>query len=338
MKKIKRDILTGIGSAAAINIIALLLIPSLILLIFTSISKIPGTDFAPINKVDIPKKITIYITSTGNTAEIDFEEYITGVVACEMPSSFEEEALKAQAVAARTYALSKIIRSGESGFPSAHPAAAVCDDVHCQAYMTQSQLEVIKGANWIDSGYKKVCKAVEDTKGELMYYDGVLVSQALFHSSSGGRTENSEDVFASAVPYLRSVESPYEEDATHKDEKTTFSLLSLAQKLNSNYRDRFTGNFTAKDVKVTSHSEGGRVESFKVGNAVYTGREVREALGLSSANFTVSASSDGESIIFTSNGYGHGVGMSQYGANGMAKEGYDYKKILMHYYSGIRIV
>ncbi len=335
MKKIKRDILIAAGSSLAINIVALLLIPAIILLLFTAVSHLPFIESTPINKVKIPDTINIYITKEGKTESIDFEDYIIGVVASEMPSSFEEEALKAQAVAARTYSLSKVIRSGDSGFPAAHPAAPLCDDVHCQAYKSADDLKNLKGEEWMKTGYEKVKKAVRDTDGELMYYDGELVSQALFHSSSGGRTENSEDVFASTVPYLRSVDSPYEEEATHRNDQISLSLLDLASRLNSKYQDRYTGNFTAADIKIQSRTEGGNVSAFTVGNASYTGREIREALELASANFTVSA--EGETVVFTTNGYGHGVGMSQYGANGMAKEGYNYREILSHYYTGVKI-
>lgn len=338
MKKLKRDLLIGAGTSLLFNITALLMLPGLIVVLFSFFGGSSLSEGGNVTRITPPDTVSVFITSSGTVSEIDFEEYVKGVVAAEMPSSFEEEALKAQAVAARTYSLSKVIRSGDGGFPAAHPLAPLCDDVHCQAYLSPEQLADIKGEEWMDTGYVKVCAAVDDTRGELMYYEGELAHQALFHSSSGGRTENSEDVFASAVPYLRSVESPYEEDATHREDRLAFSLLDLAARLNSAYRDRFTGNFTASDILVTERTDGGRVEAFQVGSAVYTGREVREALGLSSANFSVAASSDGETVTFTTTGYGHGVGMSQYGANGMAKDGSDYKEILTHYYTGVRVL
>ena len=338
MKKIKRDALIASGCSLAVNLLALIIIPAVIIGLFSAVSRIPGVNSAlrpRINKADIPKEISVYITATGETKKIAFEDYVTGVVASEMPSSFEDEALKAQAVAARTYSLSKVLRSGESGFPEAHPSAPLCDDVHCQVYRSEETLAALKGEEWMKNGYEKVKKAVDSTRGELMYFDGELVSQALFHSSSGGRTENSEDVFASAVPYLRSVDSPYEEDATHKNEQVTISLLDLAERLNGKYKDRYTGNFTANDVKIKSRTEGGTVSEFTVGSASYSGREIREALSLASTTFDISA--NGDYVTFTTNGYGHGVGMSQYGANGMAKKGYNYREILSHYYTGVII-
>jgi len=338
MKKIKRDTLIAGGYSLTINLLALLIIPAVILGLFSAVSRIPGTGNTfrkHINKADIPKEINIYVTATGETKSIAFEDYVIGVVASEMPSSFEEEALKAQAVAARTYSLSKVIRSGSNGFPEAHPQAPLCDDVHCQVYNSKETLAALKGDEWMKNGYTKVKKAVDSTRGQLMYFDGELVSQALFHSSSGGRTENSEDVFASTVPYLRSVDSPYEDEATHKNEQVTVSLLELASKLNGKYQDRYTGNFTANDVKIKSRTEGGTVAEFTVGSASYRGREIREALSLASATFDIASA--GEYVTFTTNGYGHGVGMSQYGANGMAKKGYDYREILSHYYTGVVI-
>ena len=161
------------------------------------------------------------------------------------------------------------------------------------------------------------------------------MEQALFHSSSGGKTENSEDVFASAYPYLVSVDSPYETQATHRNEKNSFSMEEFLEKIKAAYPQKDFGSVTASSIYVESRSSGGRVDEMKIGSALLSGRQVREALGLPSANFTVEASES--TVTFTSSGSGHGVGMSQYGADGMAREGYDYKEILSHYYSGTEV-
>lgn len=137
-------------------------------------------------------------------------------------------------------------------------------------------------------------------------------------------TENSEDVFASAVPYLVSVESPYEEEATHQNEKKAFSISQFTSAIRTSYPSEAFGQITADSIRITERSDGNRVRNMRIGSGSLTGRQVREALGLSSANFTIDVS--GDTITFTSNGSGHGVGMSQYGADGMAKNGYDYKK------------
>lgn len=284
---------------------------------------------------EVPDKIQVYRTSSKKTDTIDFEEYVKGVVSGEMPSNFELEALKAQSVAARTYSLARVLKAQENGNPKAHPNAPLCDSTHCQVYKSKSELKASKGQSWMNSGWKKVSKAVDNTKGQLLYYKGELVQQALFHSSSGGKTENCQDVFASAVPYLVSVDSPYEEEATHQNEKNSFSIKEFSKKIKNKYPSISFGNITSSNIKIVSRSSGGRVEKMKIGDGIIEGRNVREALGLPSANFDINISED--KITFTSNGSGHGVGMSQYGANGMAKKGYDYKKILSHYYSGTEV-
>ena len=156
--------------------------------------------------------------------------------------------------------------------------------------------------------------------------------QPLFFSSSGGQTENSEDVFSGEYPYLISVSSPYEEGASHSNEKKSFEVSELESTLNSFYKDRNTGKIEPSNVKVLSRTAGGRVDEIRIGECIYKGTEIRNALGLSSTLFSVEF--DFEKIVFTSSGFGHGVGMSQYGANGMAKAGKDYKEILTHYYTG----
>ena len=335
MKKYKLHILKGLLATFTFCISALLLLPATIITLYPA-EQIGGIrEQIFIDKVDIPAKINVYRTAYGVVESIPFEDYVKGVVAGEVPSSFEEEALKAQAVAARTYSLSKVIRSGDSGFPTAHPNAPLCDTTHCQVYRSTYDLAAIKSAEWMATGWPKIVAAVDNTKGQVMYYDGLLAEQALFHSSSGGKTENSEDVFASAVPYLRSVESPYEADATHQNETTTIPITTFAQKIQSAYPNSSFGTIDNSNIKITSRSDGGRVEEIQIGSATLTGRNIRDSMGLSSANFTIGISDN--NITFTTSGYGHGVGMSQYGANGMAKEGYDYKKILSHYYSGVTI-
>lgn len=293
----------------------------------------PGSE--PVKQVRIPQTIQVYRQSKGSSETIAFEDYVKGVVASEMPSVFEPEALKAQAVAARTYSMAKYQSAKKNGNSGSHSSAPVCDTVHCQVYQSKKDLKAAKGSEWMKKDWKKISQAVEATKGQLMYYKGELVAQALFHSSSGGKTENCEDVFTAAVPYLVSVESPYEEEATHKKETLTLTLADFSAKMRQACPDKNFGTIRSSNVKIKTHSKGGRVESMQIGSASVSGKQVREALGLYSANFTISLSKN--SITFTTTGSGHGVGMSQYGANGMAKRGYDYKSILSHYYSGITV-
>ncbi len=293
-----------------------------------------GEDFA--GKLKTPQTITVWLTDEERAQELDFEEYVACVTASEMPADFDEEALKAQSVAARTYAMAKLSKYADAK-PASHPEAALCDTTHCQVYKDEAELIAIHEAGWEESGLAKIKKACAATTGELLYYQGELVSQPLFFSSSGGQTENSEDVFSGAYPYLVSVSSPYEEQATHQNEEKSFSLTELAARLAAAYPEKSVGELSAENIKILDHTQGGRVSEIKIGSAVFAGTQVRSALGLSSTLFTISFSADGTMITFTSNGSGHGVGMSQYGAHGMALAGSDYRQILTHYYSGTEV-
>ncbi|MDO4552350.1 MAG: stage II sporulation protein D [Bacillota bacterium] len=333
-----KKLLYGLGADVALALLVLVLLPGLLVLFFgekeASLSREDGGD--PLLGFEEVTEISLYRQSEGRVVSLGLEEYVAGVVAGEMPSSFETEALKAQAVAARTYGVSKVRRAAASGNSADHPDAPLCDGTHCQVYRSETELRELKGEDWMANGWLKIRGAVADTAGKLMYYQGALVEQPLFHSASGGRTENSEDVFVSAYPYLRSVDSAaYETEAPYQNESFTLSVSGFAEKITGAYGA--PGELNQNTVKVTATSEGGRVESIQVGSLSLTGRQLRELLGLRSANFTVSFAGDGASLTFTTRGYGHGVGMSQYGANGMARAGFSYTEILQHYYSGIEV-
>lgn len=298
-----------------VTLFLLVILPGILVGIWTLGEKPSGSIEA--DKVSV----MVWRTVSKTVDTIPLEEYVSGVVASEMPSNFDFEALKAQAVAARTYGLAKMEKS-KSGNPQAHPKAPLCDGTHCQAYRS-------------DKISDKVREAVLETKGQVMYYQGEMIDQPLFHSASGERTENSEDVFSAAVPYLRSVESGKYENGAYAAENYAIGLDVLVKKVRT-----VAGGASAEPVAVVSRSEGGRVEQFQVGGATVTGRQIRELLGLRSANFTVQMitdSSGGRQVLFTTSGNGHGVGMSQYGADGMGKAGFDYKEILQHYYSGVEV-
>ncbi len=275
-----------------------------------------------VSVVKCPRYISIERKETGKTERVKFEEYIKGVVASEMPSTFHKEALKAQAVAARTYALSKLQRDDH-----------LCDTTHCQVYRSEKEQIRIHGKGWKETGWKKIKEAVNSTSGEAMYYDGKLVMQPLYFSSSGGKTENSEDVFSNAYPYLVSVSSPYENEASHKNEKITMSIKEFASTLEKSFKNENFGKIKKSKIDVLSRTLGGRVEKIKIGKVTLQGSDIRTAFNLPSTLFELSFS--GDKITITTNGSGHGVGMSQYGANGMAKKGYGYKEILAHYYYGV---
>lgn len=286
-----------------------------------------------------PLGVLVYIKEEGIIKKMDLEEYITGVVAAEMPASFHIEALKAQAVAARTYTVNRMQSYGAA--PNRHhPEADVCtDSTHCQAWISQEQFKKNLRKKFGFFGYKKymekIDNAVEDTRGLILVYDSQPIDP-LFHSTSGGRTENSEDVFCSKVPYLKSVSSPYEDHSPKMDTQIVMEISEFVKIL----KGKFNGiKLNEKDVPDAIHvmqvSDGGKIINIKVGNKVLRGRDIRAALNLNSTNFNIKR--DGDSVIINIKGYGHGVGMSQYGADGMAKQGSNYKEILKHYYTGIEI-
>ena len=279
--------------------------------------------------------VRVYIQETRKIETIELEEYIKGVVAGEMPAAFEMEALKAQAVAARSYAVSRVNAFGEEGHPN-HPGAELCDTVHCQVWYSKDKLREIKPKNWLRDYWPRIEEAVAGTEGLIMTYGNKPVNQPLYHSTSGGRTENSEDVFASAVPYLRSVESPYEERAPYFNDNKTITASEFVSKIKAKYKDSdLTTKNLATSLRLIERSEGGRILKVQVGNKVLTGREIRDIFGLRSANFRITL--QGNQINFITVGYGHGVGMSQWGANGMAEQGHTFEEILKHYYTGVEV-
>lgn len=301
------------GRHAVIYIITMLilmvLLPYVCIRLFPALIKdVPGAPYDG----EIPKTIRLYLTEEDKYETIPFETYIQGVVASEMPASFEYEALKAQAVASRTYALGRI-----------HAGTEICDSVHCQVYRSDN----------IDP---KVKKAVKETKGQVLLYKGKLASHALYFASSAGPTENSQDVFSGTYAYLVSVDSSYEPGATHKKEKETMTVSTFAEKLKDTFPEKDFGTIRKSNIKIKSRSQGGRVATVKVGNETLSGSEIRTALGLYSARFQISFTGT-KQITFTTAGSGHGVGMSQYGAHGLAVKGKTYQQILSHYYQGTSV-
>ncbi|MBF8983772.1 stage II sporulation protein D [Lutibacter sp. B2] len=320
-----RDIFwTVVAVFATIILIPILLIQS------CDIQKEPTKKIVESNKT-----VRVYINKTREIEKIDLEEYIKGVVSSEMPAAFNIEALKAQAIAARSYATARKDTYKEDGHPG-HPGAELCDGVHCQAYKSKEDLKELKGKKWMEDYWPKIEKAVEETKGLVITYSGEPINQPLFHSTSGGKTENSEDVFSASVPYLRSVESPYEAKAPHCEDQQIVSIKTFVSKIKNRYKDCdiVEGNIKS-DLKILERSTGGRILKIQVGNKILRGRDIRDIVGLRSANFKVRMG--GGDLIFDTIGYGHGVGMSQWGANGMAERGSTFEEILKHYYVGVEI-
>ncbi len=256
--------------------------------------------------------------------ELGLEEYIKGVVAAEMPVSFEKEALKAQAVAARTYSLRRLQRK-----------EGIDEEEIAQAYLSEKELKERWGEKYLI--YKsKIDSAVEETEGEIMTYEDEII-EAVFHSTSAGYTENSENLWNEEKPYLKSVESKQDEKAPDYIVKTIFENDAIVAKLEQKYSDVVITNAPIlQQIQVIKRSEAGYIMQIQIGNKIFTGNEIRVLLGLRSTNFTVNQKDN--KVTITTRGYGHGIGMSQYGANYMAQDGKNYKEILKHYYQGVDIV
>ena len=266
-------------------------------------------------------------TKTNNISEVNLEDHLVGVLAAEMPASYEPEALKAQAVAARSYILSKLDKTN-----SEHPDAAICTDpTHCKGWLSETDAKDRWSDNEKNSNWQKLRTAVISTSGEYMLYDDQAV-EACFFASGGSRTENSEDVWQASLPYLRSVENNEYSDTTLS--QTTFKAKEFIQILNNTGIQLPTDSTpTVSDI---SRTDGGAVASIKLCGKTFKGTEIRKIFGLKSANFTITVNAD--SVTFDVIGNGHGVGMSQKGANTMAKNGKNYTEILLHYYTNIQIV
>ena len=316
-------------------ILVLLVVTLVIPLVITTSCRlvIPTRDKPSPETIESDMQLKVYHHQTEEIMELYLEDYIVNVVAAEVPAAFEMEALKAQAVAARTYAIWKANRNEES---PQHPGAILCtDSTHCQAWASLEDLKERHGRSWIKKYLPKIKEAVEATRGLIMTYDMKPI-EPLYHSTSGGKTENSEDVFSNRVPYLRSVDSPYEERSPVLVDHKEFTFDEFYALLKEGRPDLELKEKNLKgQMEILSHHEGGSVKEIKIGNEVFTGREVRQLLALRSAKFTFEIK--GKVIKFTTRGYGHGVGMSQWGANGMAEKGSTYEEILAHYYFGIKL-
>lgn len=256
-------------------------------------------------------EITVY-RSNGSIINLNMTDYLIGVVSSEMPASFNLEALKAQSVLARTYAL-KAKQTGKK----------LTDTVSTQSYIDIDQMKN-KWGNSFNTYYNKIKNAVENTNGEYLSYNGNYI-EALYHSTNNGKTESSLDVFGNYYPYLISVSSEYDKNASSYLRTINMPLDTISNKLGLSLNNDSV-------ISILSYTDGGNIKEININGNNFSGKKVRELLGLRSADFDISISDNNANI--TTRGYGHGVGMSQYGANGMANAGYSYKDILSHYYPG----
>lgn len=262
--------------------------------------------------------VRIKDAKTNNIVEMNLEEYLIGVVAAEMPALFHEEALKAQAVAARSYALYKINNTSKN--------YDLVTDVTNQSYISIDEMKS-KWNSDFEKYYQKISQCVNETKNEVIYYNNEII-EAFYFSMSNGYTEESSLVFKESEPYLISVKSTWDnENINGFFKEVVMNKNEFCQKLNIP-----CDNLIINDVE---RSSSNRVNKIIINNMEFIGTDVRKKLGLRSTDFNITISND--NVVISTYGYGHGVGMSQYGANGMAKEGYKYKDILKHYYVNTEI-
>lgn len=273
--------------------------------------------------------ISLLHKKTGEVEQVKLDEYLCNVVSAEMPATFEQEALKAQAIVARTYTIYKILNKK-------HDNADICDDsTCCQAWISKDDRLAKWEENQRESNWQKICSAVNETSGKIITYENKPID-AFFHSNSGGITEVPVNVWGgTGYPYLQSVETSGENTYTQYASEVTLSQEELINKLKEKYSDISIDFTNSEDIKILEYTESTRVKTVKFGNHEISGVEARTLFGLKSTNFEISR--DGNNIKFSVKGYGHGVGMSQTGADSMAKNGSKAEEIIKHFYTGVEI-
>lgn len=262
------------------------------------------------------EKTIVKLSYNNDVNNLDLEDYVIGVVACEMPASFNSEALKAMAVAARTYALYKINKN---------PSYVIKSTTSDQCYIDKNKMKKNWGRNY-EKNYNKIKESVNATNNQYMTYkDEIIIS--FYFSISNGYTENCENVFSQKLDYLVSVDSSWDKEYNYNEKETKIGISTFLKKLN--IKDSKINN-----IKIDRDSTG-RISNITINSKKFTGVNFRKLLSLRSTDIDISY--DDKNVIIKTKGYGHGVGMSQYGANIMASEGKNYEQIIKHYYSGVNI-
>lgn len=273
--------------------------------------------------------ITLLHKKTNETEQVNLDDYLCNVVSAEMPASYEKEALKAQAIVARTYTVYKILNKK-------HENADICDDsTCCQAWISkENRLERWEQSER-ESNWQKIYDCVNSTKGQIITYDNKPIN-AFFHSNSGGITEIPVNVWGgTGYPYLQSVETSGEDSYTQYLSEVVYTQEELISKLKDKYNDISIDFSNNDDIKILEYTQSNRVKTVKMGNHELSGVEARTLLGLKSTNFEILR--EDNIIKFSVKGYGHGVGMSQTGADSMAKQGKTAEEIVKHFYTGVEI-
>lgn len=275
--------------------------------------------------------VSVYIAQEDKVCDMSKSQYLKEVVSAEMPASFEPEALKAQAVAARSYLVSRQNAYKISGTPESHKGADICTDpTHCKAWISEEKRRESWGAD-ADKNWDKISRAVEETKGEVITYNGEVIS-AVFHSTSSGKTENSKDVWGGDRPYLVSVESYGDTLSPKYKSEKEISLKEFKKIAEENIEGV---DFSKGIVGNIARSDAGGILTVEIGGVAVKGTVFRKIYDLRSTNVQITIEKD--AVKFDVTGFGHGVGMSQYGANYLASQGKDYKEILKTYYTGVEI-
>lgn len=279
--------------------------------------------------------IKVYRHDMNQIVSMNLEDYVKGVVAAEMPAEFELEALKAQAVAARTYAVKHMAAFGGAG-SAEHPGADVSTDhKDSQAWYDETKLKEKWQGNY-GKYWRKVSQAVDQTRGLIITYNGEPIN-AVFHSTSGERTASAQEVWGFDYPYLQSVACSWDQTSPRYQDTKALSLAELEICLgpDAGIMAAAQSNGGGNVAAIIDLTASGRVNKVRIGSKVLSGQEVRQKLDLRSTKFTVEAV--GDKFVFRTTGYGHGVGLCQYGANGQAKENRNFRQILTYYYTGVAI-
>ncbi|SFI65994.1 stage II sporulation protein D [Thermoflavimicrobium dichotomicum] len=291
-----------------------------------------------VNQKSSSPSVLVYLTKEKRVEKVPLEHYVQGVVAAEMPVDFHLEALKAQALVARTYIIHRLMQGALADMDKWGPlgkSAHVTDTVQHQSYKPEEILRREWGDHFKEK-YGKIKKAVQETAGQVITYHGKPIYAAFF-STSNGKTENSEEYFNQYYPYLRSVDSAWDQKSPkfHSQKVITWSdfINQLAKKTN---KGKSLSAFSSeRSMRILHWTSGRRIAEIQIGNQRFTGRQIREAIQLPSSDFRWKVM--GDRIVFTIYGYGHGVGMSQWGANLLAHRGKDVSEIINHYYQGVEI-
>ncbi len=309
----------------AVTAVLVYLIPSILLLLFGGVSAPEQAEESQPQAygevTEMPgreqEEYSVRVLTESGGVDVPLEEYVLCVALAEMPTDFDAEALKAQAVVARTYTCKRMQEPK-------HTTGAVCtDSACCQAYIS---VDDFLRAGGTQTAVDKVKAAVSATAGQVLTYQGAYI-EATYFSCSGGRTEDAQAVWGNAVPYLQSVESPGEEKAVHYTDTVSFTKRDFLQRLGL--------SDAVLTIGAVSYTEGGGISAMEVCGKTYSGTQLRSKLGLRSTAFVITAA--GETVTITTKGFGHRVGLSQYGAEAMAVQGKSYQQILSHYYQGTEL-